>query len=35
MGRSDEVRSQVVTLLLSYIEDPKSPDVFEIEEGAF
>ena len=32
---SDEAQSQVVSLWLSYIEDPKSPDVFEIEEGAF
>lgn len=32
---SDEVRSQVVSLWLSYIEDPRSPDIFEIEEGAF
>lgn len=31
----DEVRSQVVSLWLSYIEDAKSPDIFEIEEGAF
>ena len=34
-GESDEVRSQVVSLWLSYIEDPKSPDVFELDEGAF
>ena len=32
---SDEVRSQVVSLWLSYIEDARSPDIFEIEEGAF
>lgn len=32
---NDEVRSEVVSLWLSYIEDAKSPDIFEIEEGAF
>ena len=34
-AESDDVRSQVVSLWLSYIEDARSPDIFEIEEGAF